>query len=242
MHIQYLHMKMIKKFFAKNTLSKGDRPLTFRELRSSANHRLSTIQTEFKKMFNFLNDHRRSVSFFGSSRTIESDKYYIQARKLSQRIVRELKYAVVTGGGPGIMEAANRGAYEAGGQSIGMNIVLPEGQKSNPYTTAHMTFYYFFVRKVALTFSAEAYLFFPGGYGTLDEFFELINLLQSKKIQHVPLILVGSDYWKDLDLFIKTQLLARHKTISPQDASLYTITDSEDEIIDIIRKSPLRRE
>lgn len=235
-------MKMIKKLFGKPAKQVIDRPLTFRELRSTANHRLSTIESEFKRMFNFLNDHRRSVSFFGSSRTIETDKYYILARKLAQKIVRELKYAIVTGGGPGIMEAANRGAFEAGGQSVGMNIVLPQGQKSNHYTTAHMTFYYFFVRKVALTFSAEAYIFFPGGFGTLDEFFELINLVQSKKIQHVPIILVGSEYWSNLDTYIKSVLLEKYKTVSAEDLSLYTITDNEDQIIDIIRKTPLRRE
>ncbi len=208
---------------------------------SDSRRRLSTINNEFRYTFKFLKNYRHSVSFFGSSRFREDHPCYIHARALSRRIVEELKYAVVTGGGGGIMEAANRGAFEAGGKSIGMNIVLPHEQKMNQYLTAHMRFYYFFIRKVALSFSAEVYVFFPGGFGTLDEFFELVTLIQSKKITKVPIICVGREYWtRVLDLAVV--LRDDYQTISPGDEKIFHITDSDDEILKIIKQAPARNE
>lgn len=204
--------------------------------------RMSIIMKEFSGAFKLLHGHDQSVTFFGSTRFSEDNPYYIKARRLGQRIARELRYTVITGGGSGIMEAANRGAYEAGGKSIGMNITLPHEQQLNRYVTAHMSFYHFFTRKVALGFLAETYVIFPGGFGTLDEFFEIITLIQTEKIPRVPVVLVGREFWEKIDAYFKAELLEKHETISPEDLSIYTITDNEDEIIDIIRKAPLRRE
>jgi uncharacterized protein (TIGR00730 family) len=138
------------------------------------------------------------------------------------------------------MEAANKGAFEAGGESLGLTIKLPDGQVINKYITDKIDLYYFFVRKVCLSFSAEAFIFFPGGFGTLDEFFELITLIQTRKIVGVPLICVGVDYWQSLEQFMERELLTRG-TIVPGDLDLFTITDDHDKIIDIIKKSPQRK-
>lgn len=203
------------------------------------NKRIETIDNEFREGFNFIKTHNKSVTFFGSARTPESDFDYINARDLAKRIVKELDYAVVTGGSVGIMEAANRGAFEAGGESLGMNIKLPHEQNTNPFLTASMDFQYFFSRKVCLSFSAEAYIYFPGGYGTLDELFEILTLVQTGKIDRVPIILVGAYFWNNLDRFIKENLLLNQK-IDKADLDLYKITDNEDEIIEIIKNAPVR--
>jgi hypothetical protein len=211
------------------------------ELKNNSRRRLATITNEFRHTFKFLKNYPRSVSFFGSSRFKEDHPYYKQARALAGKIVRETGYAVITGGGPGIMEAANRGAYEAGGKSVGMNIILPNEQKINEYLTASIRFYYFFIRKVALSFSTEVYIYFPGGFGTLDEFFEIVTLMQTKKIPHAPIICVGKKFWEE----IKRDAIAMRdefKTISPGDENIFHITDDEDEIIDIIKKAPLSKE
>jgi uncharacterized protein (TIGR00730 family) len=138
------------------------------------------------------------------------------------------------------MEAANRGAFEVGETSLGLNIRLQSKQPLNSYTTDSVQFDYFFVRKVALSFAAEAYLFFPGGFGTFDEFFEILTLIQTHKIRKIPIILVGEDYWNDLNVFIKKVMLERHHTINEEDMELYTITDNEDEIIEIIKQVPIK--
>jgi len=147
----------------------------------------------------------------------------------------------VTGGGPGIMEAANRGANDAGGPSLGLNIELPAEQVINPYVTESSSFKYFFARKTALSFAAEAYIFYPGGFGTLDEFFEIVTLIQTKKIHRIPVILVGSDFWEPLHSFISDVLRLKHGTISKSDIDLYRITDDHTEIIKLIEKAPTRK-
>lgn len=215
--------------------------LTHREIKEGARRRLATINSEFRHTFKFLKSYPHSVSFFGSARFTEDHPCYVRARALASRISKELGYTVVTGGGPGIMEAGNRGAYEAGGKSIGMNIILPHEQKVNEYLTAHIKFYYFFIRKVALSFSAEVYIFFPGGYGTLDEFFELVTLVQTRKIPKVPIICVGRDFWKKIDE-VSDMMRDQFQTISPGDEKIYQIVESDDEIMDIIRKTPMRKE
>jgi uncharacterized protein (TIGR00730 family) len=212
-----------------------------RELQDGSRKRLATITSEFKHTFRFLKSYPRSVTFFGSARFNESHPSYVRARGLARRIVEETGYAVITGGAGGIMEAANRGAYEAGGKSIGMNIVLPQEQRMNEFLTAHIRFYYFFVRKVALSFSAEAYIYFPGGYGTMDEFFEIVTLMQTRKIPKVPIICVGSDFWKNIDTLSAT-LRDDFKTISPGDEKTYHIADSDDEILKIVKEAKLRKE
>ena len=137
------------------------------------------------------------------------------------------------------MEAASRGAEETGGNSVGLTIRLPRKQVMNNYLTSHVDFYYFFSRKVCLAYSSETFVFFPGGYGTLDEFFELVTLLQTHKIPKVPVVLYGSEYWNEVRGFLINALYKR-KTIDDDDLSIFTITDSEDEIINIIRTAPVR--
>lgn len=216
------------------------KPLTLEELRESAKERVSLISKEFHDGFEFIKNYEKSVTFFGSSKFEETNKYYKQARSLAKKIVEELGYSVFTGGGPGIMEAANRGAYEAGGDSLGLAIKLPNEQALNPYITDHIEFYYFFSRKVCMTFSAEAFIFCPGGYGTLDEFFEVMTLIQTNKVAPTPAILIGSDFWKPLDEFIRNSLDKKYQTIDEGDNFLYTITDDESKVLDIIRKVPVK--
>lgn len=197
------------------------------------------IDREFTEAFEFINKYDKSVTFFGSARFTENSPHYIKARELARKI-SELGYAILTGGGGGIMEGANRGAFEAGYQSLGLNIRLPREQQLNSYTTDSLRFNYFFVRKVAMSFAAEAYIFFPGGFGTLDELFEILTLIQTHKIRRIPVILVGSDYWNELHSFIKNVIFGKHKAIDAEDMDLYTITDKEEEILNIIKKVPIK--
>ncbi len=218
-----------------------DRELSHREIKDGARKRLATINNEFRHTFKFLKNYPRSVTFFGSARFTEGHPCYEEARDLAKKIVTETGYTVITGGGGGIMEAANRGAYEAGGKSIGMNIVLPHEQKMNEFLTANVRFYYFFIRKVALSFSAEVYIFFPGGFGTMDEFFEIVTLIQTKKIARVPVICVGTEYWNNILKFSEI-LRDKYKFIDKGDENIFRIIDNHAEIVDIIKNSPLRRE
>jgi uncharacterized protein (TIGR00730 family) len=215
-------------------------PLSDEEIIADEENDIALIQEEFRRGFDFIRQHGNSVTFFGSARFDENNEHCVAARQLASRIVAELGYAIVTGGGPGIMEAANRGAFEAGGNSIGITIKLAHEQVLNQYVKDAIDFTYFFVRKTMLTFAAEAFIFFPGGFGTLDEFFDILTLVQTAKIPRVPIILVGSDYWKPLNAFIQDQLAARHKTIDENEMSLYLITDSDSEIIDTIKKTPVQ--
>ena len=222
-----------------NKETSGRVPLTLLEISEAAKKRVVLIDKEFTDGFEFIKNYPRSVTFFGSSRTKAGDEYYEKARALARRIVEELRYSVVTGGGPGIMEAANRGAYEAGGNSIGLTIELPHEQISNPYITHQISFHYFFSRKVCLAFSAEAYVFFPGGFGTLDEFTEILTLIQTNTIPKAPIILVGEDAWEPLEEFFKN-ILVKEEKIDLADLDLYTITNDEKKILEIIKNAPIR--
>lgn len=177
----------------------------------------------------------QGVTVFGSARLPETDQYYVKARELGQKLA-EAGHPVITGGGNGIMEAANRGAFEKGGRSIGLNIQLPMEQTLNQYTTDHLEFHYFFARKVMLAASSKLYVYFPGGFGTIDEFSEIITLIQTKKIDHVPIFLFGSDFWKPLDAFFYWKMEKEAGTISPNDRALYTITDDVDAIVEMAGK------
>jgi uncharacterized protein (TIGR00730 family) len=214
-------------------------PISHAEMQVATQDRIYEISREFTQGFKFLQNYPRSVTFFGSARLAETDPYYIAAFELAKQITTSLNYSVLSGGGPGIMEAANRGAIEGGGNSIGLTIRLPKEQIMNNYLTSHIDFYYFFSRKVCLAFSAEAFVFFPGGYGTLDEFFEIITLLQTKKIPSVPVILVGKDYWQEVYSFIENTLLKRG-TIDRSDLELFHITDDTEEILTIIKNAEIR--
>jgi len=213
--------------------------LSRKEMQKLALKRVSAISKEFTGGFKFLEDYPKSVTFFGANQFREDNPYYASARLLASRIVKELGCSIFSGGGPGIMEAANRGAYEAGGNSLGLLIKLPDGQVTNKYITQSFASYYFFVRKVFLSFSAEAFIFFPGGFGTLDEFFEILTLIQTKKIAGVPLICVGSEFWNELKGFMEREQLSRG-AVMPEDLNLFHIVDDHDKIIEIIKKVPVR--
>ena len=200
---------------------------------------------EFIRGFNLIRKHKHSVTFFGSARMEEGGEYYEKARRMAHKLA-DAQINVVTGGGPGIMEAANRGAAESDaegrGGSLGLNIKLPMEQVLNPYVEENEAFHYFFSRKVALTFSAEAYLVFPGGFGTLDELFEILTLVQTQKIVPVPVILIGSEFWQPLMDFITNTLRDTYETISPEDLELFEVCDDEAEIVEIVKNAPLRKE
>jgi uncharacterized protein (TIGR00730 family) len=220
---------------------KNVEPITFSNLDEDTQNRVERISEEFKNGFTLLKNTDRSVTFWGSARTLSHDPMYVKAEKLASRIVKELNYTIVTGGGPGIMAAGNCGAYDAGGKSVGLTIKLPHEQVTNLCLTHHMDFKYFFSRKVCLAFASEAYVYFPGGFGTLDELFEVLTLVQTKKIDPAPsIILVGKKYWKGLDKFIQ-KTLSKQKMIDKEDLNLYTITDDEDKIIELIKNSPARK-
>lgn len=199
--------------------------------------RVFRIMAEFAESFEILSKLPYSVTVFGSARTKEDNQYYQQARMLGQRIAGE-NFATITGGGPGIMEAANRGAFEEGGLSIGMNIELPMEQQPNPYTTTTVDYHYFFVRKVMLVKYSVAFVIFPGGFGTMDELFESLTLIQTHRIKKFPVILFGSQYWQGLMDWIQATMLA-DGNISPKDLELFHVTDSIDETMELIKASGL---
>jgi uncharacterized protein (TIGR00730 family) len=195
--------------------------------------RVFKILSEFVEGFENLSKIEPAVSIFGSARIKEDHPDYRKARKLGQLLAKE-GIAVLTGGGPGIMEAANRGASEAGGISVGLNIELPFEQKPNPYAKKVLTFKYFFVRKVMLVKYAKAFVIFPGGFGTMDEFFEALTLIQTQKIIPFPLILVDSKFWGGLIDWIKDQML-RNNFIKETDLDLIKIMEEPEEVIEYIK-------
>ena len=205
------------------------------ELTVNESWRIFRIMAEFIDGFEILSKIPPAVSIFGSARTHPDDSDYKKAEETAAKLVRE-GYAVVTGGGPGIMEAANKGASEAGGASVGLNINLPAEQKPNKYIGTYLDFRYFFVRKVMFVKYSVAFVIFPGGFGTLDEFFESIGLIQTYKIKPFPVILVGREYWKGLKDWMDKALLAGEK-ISPEDINLFRIIDEPDEIVNFTKNN-----
>src|SRR5215467_8756979 len=187
---------------------------------------------QFIKGFRTLHFVGPGITVFGSARFKETDVYYEKAREFGKRIA-ELGFTTMTGGGPGIMEAANRGAFENGGASVGCNIRLPFEQKANPYVQASITFEYFFIRKVMLIKYSYAFIIMPGGFGTMDEFFETITLIQTKTITQFPIVLFGKEYYKDLMETIEA--MAKHGTIATEDMKLVLLTDDIDEAMQHIR-------
>ncbi|WP_029520750.1 TIGR00730 family Rossman fold protein [Persephonella sp. IF05-L8] len=202
------------------------------ELKKEDAWRLFKIIGDFVDGFEVLPEFIPAVTFYGSARVKEGNKYYEAARELAKKLVAK-GFSIITGGGPGIMEAGNRGAKEAGGRSVGLNITLPMEQVPNPYATVTLNFRYFFARKVMFNKYATAYVLFPGGYGTLDELTETLVLIQTKKLKPFPVIMYGSEYWNGLVEWIKNKVLA-DGYISPEDFELFQIVDDLDEIVDII--------
>jgi uncharacterized protein (TIGR00730 family) len=215
-----------------------DHPIDSEYIRDlSEAQRMRRIDADFRRGFDILQGNNNTVTFFGSARFDENNEYYIAARELAGRLSQELDLGVVSGGGPGIMEAGNRGAHEVGGVSLGMTIQLPHEQTTNPYVTDTADFYYFFSRKMALAFGAQAFVIFPGGFGTLDEFFEIITLMQTNKIPKVPVILYGETFWEPLLEVVDQVLKLDFATIDPTDTSLYLLTDSLDLAVNVIASS-----
>lgn len=198
--------------------------------------RVFKIMSEFVEGFELLSKYALAATIFGSTRTDAKDPYYSAAYELASRLAKK-SFAIITGGSGGIMEAANKGAHDAGGASVGLNIILPHEQGTNGYLTDSGTFHHFFVRKTMLAFASEVYIFFPGGFGTLDEFFEIVTLVQTKKIQKIPILVYGKAYWEPLITLMRDGLLKKYSYIDGEDLNLFTLVDSVDEAYDFVVKN-----
>lgn len=197
--------------------------------------RIFRIMAEFVEGFELLSKVGKAVSIFGSSRLKSQDKYYKIATKIAYLLSKE-GYAVITGGGPGVMEAANRGAKRAKGKSIGLNIQIPLKQRPNKYVETLLDFRYFFVRKVMFVKYAKAFVILPGGYGTFDELFESLNLIQTKRIQRFPVVLVGSDYWSGLIDWLKSVVLKKYHCVSKKDLFIFSLVDTPMQVLEKIKE------
>lgn len=195
--------------------------------------RVFRIMSEFVDGFDTLANIEPAISVFGSARATPTDKHYQLAIECGRKLV-EKKFAVITGGGPGVMEAANKGALEAGGTSIGLNIALPMEQEPNAYQNIELNFRYFFCRKVMFVKYAKGFIIFPGGVGTMDEFFESLTLIQTLKVIPFPVVLIGKDFWSGLIDWICHTMDETYHTISHDDMDLFTLTDDIDEAVDIV--------
>jgi uncharacterized protein (TIGR00730 family) len=195
--------------------------------------RIFRIMAEFVEGFEVMAPIQKGVSIFGSARTKPDDKYYQEAEKTAQ-LLAKAGFTVITGGGPGIMEAANKGAFDAGKPSIGLNISLPHEQESNRYQTISIDFHYFYARKVMFVKYATAFVCFPGGYGTLDEFFETLTLIQTMKIKPFPIVLYGKKHWTGLAEWMKEQLIPNY--VDPEDPGIFRIVDSVEECVDAVKE------
>ncbi len=194
--------------------------------------RIFRIMAEFVDSFQTLSQVGPAVTIFGSARTHPNDKYYRAASAIAKGLAQH-NLTVITGGGPGVMEAANKGASQGGGKSVGLNIELPSEQSANRFTNVPIQFHYFFARKVCFVKYSLGFIFMPGGFGTLDEFFEVITLVQTERIPQFPLILFGRDYWKGLLHWLKTEAETR-QYINPADLDLVAITDEPKEAVELI--------
>jgi len=207
------------------------------KIQAEGSWRVFGIMSEFVEGFERMENIGPCVSIYGSARTKPQAKYYKEAVAIAKRLVEE-GYGVITGGGPGIMEAGNKGAHLAEGTSVGLNIDLPFEQSSNKYIDhdKDIDFRYFFVRKVMFVKYAQAFVLLPGGFGTMDELYESLTLIQTNKIERVPVILYGTEFWEGLVDWMKKIMLEKHKTISPGDLDLMTITDDIEVVIETINK------
>ena len=212
-----------------------DKQYVINEITIQDSWRMFRIMAEFVDGFEALSKYHPAVTIFGSTRVKPGDEVYQKAEQIG-KLLAENGFAVITGGGPGVMEAANKGAASAGGNSIGLNIELPLEQKPNPYANITLHFRYFFVRKVMFVKYAVAYIILPGGFGTMDELLESITLIQTQKIKPFPVILVGSNYWKGFLDWIKEVVLKEGK-ISPAELDILQLIDKPEEIVKAIKKT-----
>jgi uncharacterized protein (TIGR00730 family) len=195
--------------------------------------RIFRIMAEFVEGFEVMAPITRGVTIFGSARTPESDPMYRQCRRVAELLVRD-GFSVITGGGPGIMEAGNRGAFDAGGTSVGLNIVLPHEQQPNPYQTISVDFRYFYARKVMLVKYANAFVAFPGGFGTMDELCELLTLVQTEKVTPIPVVLYGSHFWAGLLDWMRVHM--KGSFISEEDLDIMRVVDSVEECVEAVKE------
>ncbi len=206
----------------------------------NTNWRIFRIMAEFVEGFEFLSKLKGEVTIFGSARSLPTSKHYQDAQRLGY-LLGKGGYSVITGGGPGLMEAANRGAFDAGGESIGLNIQLPIEQRTNSYVKRGLGFHYFFTRKVMLSASAQAYVFMPGGFGTLDEMSEMVTLKQTGKIpSDVPIILFGKAYWKPFLDWVSTTMCDQYRYIETEEIGIINVVDTPEEAMKIINKTSER--
>jgi len=212
-----------------------DRQYVIDDLSIQESWRIFRIISEFVDGIETLSQVYPGVSVFGSARVTEDDPIYELGRRVG-RLLAQSGFTVITGGGPGCMEAANRGAKEAGGKSVGLCIELPQEQKANPYASTTVQFRYFFVRKVMFVKYAVAYVILPGGFGTLDELFESLTLIQTMRIKPFPVVLLGKDYWKDLVGWIRKTMLGKHQLIGPNDLDLLHVIDDPQEAVAHIKR------
>lgn len=212
------------------------------DFRESFHWRVSRITAEFVEGFQFLFDFKKTVTFFGSARFESENQWYQEAQKLAGLLAQE-GFTIITGGGPGIMEAGNKGALKAGGESVGINIQLEKEQRTNSYVKRSIGLHYFFTRKVMLSYSAWAYVFFPGGFGTLDEFFELVTLVQTKKINsNIPIVIIGREYWSGLLDWIDKTVFKKNLAIDKEDMKIYKLADTAEEAFQIVKSCQPRVE
>jgi uncharacterized protein (TIGR00730 family) len=217
-------------------ITDADLPAQKEDFRQTFQWRIFRIMAEFIDGYQFVTDNKESVTILGGSAFSEDNINYQKARQMG-KLLSQAGFSVVTGGGPGIMEAANRGCYEEDGNSIGINIFLEEGERKNKYLKRSIGFHYFFTRKVMLSFASSGYIFFPGGFGTLDEFFEIVTLIQTKKlIPACPIVAVGKDYWGPLFDWIRSELFYTQKTIKGENLDLFELVDTPEEALEIIKK------
>ncbi len=204
----------------------------FRDVRAEDPWRIFRIMAEFVESFEVMSQQGPLITVFGSARTQPKHPEYEEAVKMGRLLV-ENGFGALTGGGPGIMEAVNKGAFEANGASVGLNIKLPMEQQANPYLTTTIDFRYFFIRKVNFLKYSKAVVAFPGGFGTMDEIFEAITLVQTEKIEPIPMVLVSNDFWEPVVDWFKHTLLEKNK-ISPEDLDLFTLVDSAEDAVKYI--------
>ncbi len=207
----------------------------WQEIKVSDSWQIFKIMAEFVEGFEKMAKIGPCVSIFGSARTQPDNPYYLLGEDIARKLTLK-GYGIISGGGPGIMEAANKGAQSTGGKSVGLNIELPHEQTHNPYIDVDklMNFDYFFVRKVMFMKYAQGYVVLPGGFGTLDELFEAMTLIQTEKIARFPIVLVGTEYWSGLLDWITTTMLERHQNISADDLNLFKLVDTADEAVNVI--------
>jgi len=213
------------------TLTKKD----WNEIKSNDSWAIFKIMAEFVEGYEKMGKIGPCISIFGSARTLPHNKYYQIGVEIAEKLARK-GYGIITGGGPGIMEAGNKGAQQGEGKSVGLNIELPFEQEYNPYidSDSNLHFDYFFVRKVVFVKYAQGFVILPGGFGTLDELFEALTLIQTKKIVDRPVVIVGKDYWGGLLEWIEKSMLHAEKNISPEDLNLYALVDTADEAVQYI--------